>query len=89
MRSSGKANGGKHAGEPIEDDPFVTFNKGTVNIARCERAVMPRFDSVSWGSQGAKRKGSGGGSVGNGAGALPMILPQGRFCFLGTAALWK
>lgn len=77
-RRPGKATGGKHAGEPIEDDPFVTFNKGTVNIAAAGKGGHAEFDSVSWGSQGAKQKGP---SVGNGAGALPMIMPQEDFAF--------
>lgn len=77
-RKPGRATGGKHAGEPLEDDPLVSYKEGKVELAQGGSSGHAEFDSISWGSKGAKKK---SGSTGNGAGALPMIMPQEDFAF--------
>lgn len=77
-RLPGKVGGGKHAGEPIEDDPFVTYSGAEVNIASNSNTGKAEFPSVYEGNYGAKKKSSG---TGDGNGALPMILPQEDFAF--------
>lgn len=86
-RRPGKLAGGKHAGEPMEDDPFVSFDSSKINIAQGANFGHAKFDSISYGAKGAKRRSGGnpgqpgGSGPGSGAGALPMILPQEDFAF--------
>lgn len=86
-RKPGKQTGGKHAGEPMLDNPFVSSNpKNTADVVLAQNNVNGKvsFDTIYDGSKGAKKK---GGSVGNGRGALPLIMPQEDFAFFwnGTA----
>lgn len=83
-RKPGKSTGGKHAGEPLEDDPLVTYNQ--VDPVAGEGKMA--FESVYASGQGARRRGRRSGSglhnrtgIGTGLGALPLILPQEDFAF--------
>lgn len=84
-RRPGKTNGGKHAGEPM-DDPLVSHNKDSQAVIKLAEngSGFGSVNSPDILSAGALSKGNGGGG---GSGALPLILPQEDFAFYwsGTA----
>jgi len=79
-RRPGNLNGGKHSGEPM-DDPLVSYKEKAPKVAVTLSKNGTGFGSgkqVSFGGLGAAKKGPGSG---DGAGALPFILPQEDFAF--------
>jgi hypothetical protein len=82
-RRPGKLTGGQHSGEPM-DDPLVSQKESAPKVAVNLSTNGTGFGTnsqVSFGGLGAMPK---GGSVGNGKGSLPLILPQEDFAFYWT-----
>ncbi len=81
-RQPGRSSGGKHAGEPIDDDlvakKLTPINEATIQLASNNRSGEGICPAIYSSGLGAKTKSQSGSA---GLGAVPLIGPQNDFAY--------